>query len=220
VGSDDVDVYCLNASSGAFVWRYTTGGTVDSSPAVADGKVYVGSFDNTVYCFGSSGLDVSVTNVTSVKTIIGQGYGVNITVTVQYLGDFTENFVTTYANLTAIGTLNFDLTNGSIASKTFAWNTTGFAFGNYTLWTYAEPVPGETNAANNNCTCSVSVHIGVPGDINSDGIVDMRDVMSAVQAFNSFPSTSRWSPYADVDGNSRVDTRDILVIVLHFNQHE
>jgi len=34
------------------LWNYTTGSAVHSSPAVADGKVYVGSWDNKVYCFG------------------------------------------------------------------------------------------------------------------------------------------------------------------------
>jgi outer membrane protein assembly factor BamB len=42
VGSDDDNVYCLNATNGAFVWNYTTGGNVDSPPAVAGGLVYVG----------------------------------------------------------------------------------------------------------------------------------------------------------------------------------
>ena len=32
------------------MWSYTTGGPVTSSPAVVDGKVYVGSDDGKVYC--------------------------------------------------------------------------------------------------------------------------------------------------------------------------
>jgi outer membrane protein assembly factor BamB len=36
------------------VWNYTTGNLVVSSPAVADGKVYVGSLDNKTYCFDAS----------------------------------------------------------------------------------------------------------------------------------------------------------------------
>ena len=34
-------------------WRYTTGFLVDSSPAVADGKVYIGSGDGKVYCLNA-----------------------------------------------------------------------------------------------------------------------------------------------------------------------
>jgi outer membrane protein assembly factor BamB len=36
------------------IWNYTTGNSVDSSPAVADGKVYVGSNDHKVYCLNAS----------------------------------------------------------------------------------------------------------------------------------------------------------------------
>ena len=43
----DGNVYALNASTGALLWSYTTGGTVDSSPAVANGVVYIGSEEAT-----------------------------------------------------------------------------------------------------------------------------------------------------------------------------
>jgi outer membrane protein assembly factor BamB len=49
VGSQDHNVYALDARTGAKVWSYTTGGAVESSPVVADGVVYVGSEDFNVY---------------------------------------------------------------------------------------------------------------------------------------------------------------------------
>ena len=52
------EVFALRASSGAFVWRSSTqgssfdrGGPVYSTPAVAFGRVYLGSIDNRVYSF-------------------------------------------------------------------------------------------------------------------------------------------------------------------------
>jgi outer membrane protein assembly factor BamB len=36
------------------LWNYTTSGGVYSSPAVADGMVYVGSFDDRIYCLNAS----------------------------------------------------------------------------------------------------------------------------------------------------------------------
>lgn len=56
-------------------------------------------------------------------------------------------------------------------------------------------------------------------DINNDGTVNMKDVMSVVQMFNSFPGTLRWNPRADIDGNGRIDMRDIVIIVLNFGKH-
>jgi hypothetical protein len=54
VGADDGKIYCLNATTGEFIWNYTTGNWVRSSPAVADGKVYVGSRDNKFYCLDAA----------------------------------------------------------------------------------------------------------------------------------------------------------------------
>jgi outer membrane protein assembly factor BamB len=41
VGSQDHNVYALNASTGTLIWKYLTGDEVDASPTVADGIVYV-----------------------------------------------------------------------------------------------------------------------------------------------------------------------------------
>ena len=54
VGSNDNNVYALNASTGAELWQFTTGDSVTSSPAVANGMVYVGSLDNNVYALNAS----------------------------------------------------------------------------------------------------------------------------------------------------------------------
>ena len=52
ISSWDRKVYCLYANNGIEIWNYTTQGDVVSSPAVAYGKVYIGSLnpDNKVYC--------------------------------------------------------------------------------------------------------------------------------------------------------------------------
>jgi outer membrane protein assembly factor BamB len=54
VGSDDYNVYALNASTGTLLWSYTAGNQVKSSPAVANGVVYVGSYDQNVYALNAS----------------------------------------------------------------------------------------------------------------------------------------------------------------------
>ena len=55
VGSADCNVYALNASTGALLWSYTTGGRVFSSPAVANGVVYVIGWDTSnLYALNAS----------------------------------------------------------------------------------------------------------------------------------------------------------------------
>jgi outer membrane protein assembly factor BamB len=53
-GSDGGNVYALNASNGALLWRYANSGAVQSSPAVANGVVYIGSDDNNLYALNAS----------------------------------------------------------------------------------------------------------------------------------------------------------------------
>jgi outer membrane protein assembly factor BamB len=53
-GSDDGNLYALNASTGAELWSFKTGSNVISSPAVANGVVYVGSNDGNVYALNAT----------------------------------------------------------------------------------------------------------------------------------------------------------------------
>ena len=47
-------MYALHARTGASLWSYTTGDYVASSPAVANGVVYVGSWDGNLYVLNAS----------------------------------------------------------------------------------------------------------------------------------------------------------------------
>ena len=44
----------MNAATGAELWKYNTDGQVASSPAVVNGVVYIGSFDDSIYALGGS----------------------------------------------------------------------------------------------------------------------------------------------------------------------
>jgi outer membrane protein assembly factor BamB len=48
-GSDDGNVYAVEAETGHQLWKRTTGGPVPATPAVADGRIYVGSYDGKFY---------------------------------------------------------------------------------------------------------------------------------------------------------------------------
>jgi hypothetical protein len=129
--------------------------------------------------------DVVVVGVHPGKTIVGQGYSMQINVTLANQGDFTETFnATVYANTSAIQTKTLTLTSGNSTTITSTWNTTGFAKGNYTIWAYAWPMQNETDIINNNCTDG-SVLITKVGDLGGgapvahffqcDGIIDPSD---------------------------------------------
>ncbi|MDQ7052154.1 MAG: PQQ-like beta-propeller repeat protein [candidate division KSB1 bacterium] len=46
-------MYALNARSGALLWKYDTEGLVSSSPAIVDGRVYIGSGHPGVFCLNA-----------------------------------------------------------------------------------------------------------------------------------------------------------------------
>jgi outer membrane protein assembly factor BamB len=48
-GSDDGNVYAVNARDGRQVWKHRTGGPVPSTPALADGSLYVVSYDGKLH---------------------------------------------------------------------------------------------------------------------------------------------------------------------------
>ena len=56
VGSNDHDLYAVNAATGNQNWAFPTGGYVVSSPAIGDnGAIYVGSNDNNLYAVNPNG---------------------------------------------------------------------------------------------------------------------------------------------------------------------
>ncbi len=54
VGSNDFNVYALNARTGVMLWIFPTGSYVRSTPAVANGGVYVASDDGNLYALDAA----------------------------------------------------------------------------------------------------------------------------------------------------------------------
>jgi outer membrane protein assembly factor BamB len=52
VGSSDGKLYVLDAATGQKRWEFDAGDAITASPAIAAGRVVVGSHDGRLYCFG------------------------------------------------------------------------------------------------------------------------------------------------------------------------
>ena len=163
------------------------------------------------------GHDVAVNSVTSSKTIVGKGFNVSINVTVANYGSYSETFmVTTYANTTEIASQNVTLLSGNSATITFIWNTTSFAYGNYTISAYAWPVPDETNTANNNLTGSIA-KVTIPGDVTGDFFVDISD---AALIGLWWQKTAPPAPAnVDINGDGLIDIGDAALVGLNWQKH-
>jgi hypothetical protein len=162
--------------------------------------------------------DVATTNIVTPKTVIGQGYSMDINITVANQGEFTETFnLTVYANTTAIQTKTLTLTRENSTTLTFTWNTTGFAKSNYTISGYAWPVQGETYTSDNTLTDGL-VYVGVPGDVNGDHTVGIKDILIVAKAYGANPQSFNWNPNADVDCDGKVDVKDILITAKNYGK--
>ena len=65
IGSDDYNIYQLNASNvSQRIANYTTGSYIQSSPAVANGYLYVGSVDNRIYQLNATNVSQKIANYT------------------------------------------------------------------------------------------------------------------------------------------------------------
>jgi outer membrane protein assembly factor BamB len=109
VGSENNNVYALNATTGAQVWSFATGGAVASPPAVANGFVYVGSNDGNVYALkaatGAFVWSFPTGNVVWSSPAVANG--------VVYVGSASNKI---YALKAATGALVWSFTPGSSSS--------------------------------------------------------------------------------------------------------
>jgi parallel beta-helix repeat protein len=162
--------------------------------------------------------DISVDAITTSKNVIGSGFTGNVNVTLNNHGNFTETFdITLYANSTIIITQTVTLTNGSSSTITFTWNTTGFAYGNYTIKAIADTVLGEIDTEDNTLIKGI-VTVTISGDLNGDFKVSLADLVILAQAYGSKLGDSNWNPNADVDGNSVVGLSDLVILANHYGQ--
>jgi hypothetical protein len=172
--------------------------------------------------------DAAVLDAVPSKTIIGKGYSIHVTITAVNQGNGTLLVtVAAYANSTTTGEpSNAELTSNTPTAIALIWNTTGFAYGNYTITAAIEPLCNEADINDNNHTCDFQVHIGVPGDITSttpgiyDGTVNMRDIAYLVILFNKRIGSPDFKPNADLNDDLVINMRDISITILNFNKHE
>ncbi|MGD0977522.1 MAG: dockerin type I domain-containing protein [Candidatus Bathyarchaeia archaeon] len=163
--------------------------------------------------------DIAVTNVTLLKTVVGEGYPMNINVTAANLGSVSEDFtLTVYANASVMNSQTISLASGNTTTVAFVRNTTGFAKGNYTIKAVAEDISREANTTNNTYTAG-SVKVTIPGDLNGNGKVELLDLIRLGLSFGSHAGQPKWNPNADIDGNGIVDQSDANILAQHYGQH-
>jgi len=177
--------------------------------------------------YWAHGRALAVTNVIPSKTVIGQGYKLNITATVANLGNYIETFnVSAYATSVSgvyfIEELQTTLNPAETTSLTFTLDTTGFAKGNYTIWAHAWLVPGETSIGDNTFVDGFVI-VAMVGDITGptgwpDGKVDVRDVSKVAKLFGVSYPNPKYDANCDIVYDRKIDVKDISTVAKRYGQ--
>jgi hypothetical protein len=225
-GSDSYSITCLDANTGIPLSWYTTRGNIVGSPAVWDGKLYVGSYDNNVYCFEDHveqemAITVSV-DKTSVNLADGESVAVTATLTgVPEVNVYDEigaeapvppmedtDILITYTDPDGVETDMIATTDeNGVATATF----TPDAVGEWKVisWYMGEdgPVSSRTYAFSDEAMIQVSETVG-PGPAliasaaptASDIMVGESVVLTASVSGGTAPFTYQWYTY--ISGNA------------------
>lgn len=165
--------------------------------------------------------DVGIDNITRSKIVVGQGYNLSISIKIINYGFQTETFnLTVYANIVPIQSItDIALSSRNSTVITFTWNTTGFAYGNYTIKAEITTVPGETDTTDNTYVDNI-VLVTIPGDCNGDKTVNILDIGCISAHWYPGPPVGPlgYHPNADADGDGAVDIFDIGIASAHWGE--
>jgi hypothetical protein len=177
---------------------------------------------------GNSVHNIAVASVATDRTVVYQNSSFDINVTVLNEGDFTENVTAAlYYNISALQMAGSAQTVTDLPSNTsqiivFSWNTTGVQFGNYTLVANAtitsDGNPPDSNTTDNTLSDGTIAVTG-KGDIDGNGVVDIRDIFACVRWFGLEQGDPQWTgdiSNADMNGNQEIDIIDIIMVARLF----
>jgi len=160
--------------------------------------------------------NIVISEVTSPRNIVGQGYSSYIYVSVQNQGWNTETIdITIYANTTPTIQEQMTLASRSSVNATLIWDSSSLSKGNYTISAYAQPVSGETDTADNTYEDGW-VLVSCVGDVNGDKKTSITDIVLVIGKFGTTPSSLGWNPNMDIDGNDKVTIGDIVITINNF----
>jgi len=162
--------------------------------------------------------DMAILNITLSKTVVGEGYSMDINVTVENQANCTECFsLTVYTNATVIDTAsNITLFGGDLTTLTFAWRPWLIAKGNYTISANVTLAEYEMDTEDNYLVGGC-VLVTFPGDVNGDFRCEGKDNAAVAKAYDTRPGDPKWNPNADINGDYRVEGKDNAVIAKYYD---
>lgn len=158
---------------------------------------------------------IKISNIILGRTVVGEGFPTEMSVTVVSKENFTANFlVILYLNETLGGiTCVGGLTNASINIK-FCLHTVGWAKGNYIVNALVVTSLGEAELS---MLAEVSVLVTVAGDIDGNRSVDNSDLALLKASFATQESETLLN--ADINCDGYCNARDAVILGGNFGSH-
>jgi parallel beta-helix repeat protein len=164
--------------------------------------------------------DLSIFSVHAFKTIIGQGYTLNIDVDVRNEGDFSETFDATIdlvaGQISYLSIFSVHIVSGNTMTLHFTWNTANSARDNYNLIAHVSQVPYEVDTSDNTYTDG-TVTVTIPGDVTGDFYVNIKD--AAQIGANWGKTVPPTPPEADINGDGIINIKDAAAVGVNWQKH-
>jgi len=186
-----------------WLWNQTVHEWVDITTSVDIEGNIVHGFSPHLSIFGVTSrsqppAEIAVTDATCLKTIVGQGYSVNVSYTVWNLGEFTEEFdIILFCNQTTLQTYPVILGPNTHANISFTWDTTDASMGNWALSSCANLIEW--------------VFVTIAGDVDGDRDVDIYDIVRMSGVYGVSLPDIRYDPNSDWDNDGIINIYDIVI---------
>ena len=165
--------------------------------------------------------DITVLDAQLSANTICPGQNINITMIIGNLGLPTETLnATVHCNNDTIAEkINIRLCRGKFIVLTFTWDTKDLAiYSSYNIWVEISILPNEINVDDNMLPAGV-IETKALGDINSDGKIDVFDIIMASTSFGAKEGEFNWNADADLAPLfGIIDLYDIVTIAYHYGE--
>jgi len=164
--------------------------------------------------------DIAIVSATASPDELYVGWTVNVSMTVENVGDYVEGFnVTVYRDDDLIEAFSvFDLLIGKSVTLTFSWNTTGLTpCHSYVVRCEADIVPGEINFEDNFRVIDI-VKIKMVGDVNGDGRINILDIAAIAIAYGSDVGDSKYWIICDLNRDGTINILDVSFAAKSFGK--
>ena len=159
--------------------------------------------------------DIGITRLYKSKTVVNQGYSMNISLTIINYGTHNETFTMECdANTITAAMQITNVLERNFTTLTFTWKPAGIAKGNYTINATAL-LDGDMDPSDNNFTDGWVI-VSMVGDISGstgwpDGTCDIKDVAQVSRQYGLNYWDAGYKPNCDINNDGTIDIRDVAI---------